>query len=222
MCVGGDAPRATVSTCGEQHRLRTKYVERTVGDLVPNNARAAPALVCLAAFKDQIDNVILVVKLDPRLDALLVERLQDHVPSAICGVAAASNRAFTIVARMSTEATLIDLAVGGAIEWQAHALKFNYGRNCLTREHLGRILVGEVVATLDGVEHVPLPVVLFNVSERGANATLRSTGMRAGRIELRQYCSGNPFARQLERRPESGAACAHHDRVNVDLPNLCS
>ena len=97
-------------------------MHRAVGDLVPNNARAATALVRLATFKDEIDDVVLVVELDARLDALLIERLQNHVAGAICGVAAAAHRPFAVVARMPTEAALVNLAVWCAIERKAHAL----------------------------------------------------------------------------------------------------
>src|SRR6202035_569168 len=44
-----------------------------------------------------------------------------------------------------------------------------------------RVLVAEPVRTLDGVVHVPAPVVLAHVAERGRDAALRSNGVRAGR-----------------------------------------
>ena len=97
-------------------------MHRAVRDFVANDARAATTLVRLAAFKDEINDVVFVVELDARLDALLIERLQNHVASSVCGVAAATDRALTVVARMPTEAALVDLAVWGAVEWKAHAL----------------------------------------------------------------------------------------------------
>ena len=54
----------------------------------------------------------------------------------------------------------------------------------LARQHLGGVLVHQVVAALDGVEHVPLPVVFFLVAQRGGDAALRRAGVRAGGIEL--------------------------------------
>lgn len=139
--------------------------------------------------------MIFVVELDARFDALLIERLQNHVSSAICGVAAATHGSLTVVARMPTEAALINLAVGGAVEWKAHALQLNHRGDRLACEHFGGILVGEIVATLNRVEHVPLPVVLFHVAERRADAALRRTGVGSRWVELRQHRGGDPFAR---------------------------
>ncbi len=48
----------------------------------------------------------------------------------------------------------------------------------------GRILVNQVVATLDGVEHVPFPVVFFSIAERCGNTALGGSGMRTRRVEL--------------------------------------
>ena len=217
VCVGGDAPGAAVATSSKEHRLRAQHVHRAVRDLVADDTGTTSTLVRLATLEDEINDVIFVIELDARFDALLVERLQNHVPSAVCGVAAASNRAFTVVACMPAEAALIDLAVGGAIEWKAHALQFNHRGDRLTCEHFGRILVGEIVATLDGVEHVPLPVVLFHVAERRADAALRRTRVRSSWVELRQYRSGDPFACELKRCPEPGAAGAHDNSVDVDV-----
>ena len=121
--------------------------------------------------------MVLVIELDARLDALLIERLQDHVPGAVGGVATASHWTFTVVARVATEATLINLSVWRAIEWKAHALQLNHCGDRFAREDLSRILVGQVVATLDGVEHVPLPVILFNIAKCGTDASLRRAGV---------------------------------------------
>ena len=54
----------------------------------------------------------------------------------------------------------------------------------LARQDLGRVLVDQVVAALDRVEHVPLPVVLLEVAEGGTHAALRRAGVGAGRVEL--------------------------------------
>ena len=122
MCVRGNAPGATVATSSKEYRLRAQNVHRAVRNLVADDARAATALVRLATFKDEINDVIFVIELDARLDALLIERLQNHVAGAICGVAAAAHRPFAVVARMPTEAALVNLAVWCAIERKAHAL----------------------------------------------------------------------------------------------------
>ena len=116
--------------------------------------------------------MVLVIELDARLDALLIQRLQDHVPGAVGSVAAASHWPFTVVARVATETALINLPVWRAVEREPHALQLNHCRDRFACKDLSRILVGQVVTTLDGVEHVPLPVVLFNIAECGADTAL--------------------------------------------------
>ena len=75
-------------------------------------------------------------------------------------------------------------------------------------QDLRRVLVDQVVATLDGVEHVPLPVVLLLVAERGADAALRGAGVGAGGVELGQDGRVDAAAGELQRGPQAGAAGA--------------
>ena len=60
-------------------------------------------------------------------------------------------------------------------------------------------------------------MVLFHVAERRADAALRRTRVRSSWVELRQYRSGDPFACELKRCPEPGAAGAHDNSVDVDV-----
>ena len=118
---------------------------------------------------------------------------------------------------MAAEAPLVDLAVRRAVEGQAHVLQVDDRVDGLARQDLGRVLVDEVVATLDGVEHVPLPVVLLLVAERGADAALRGAGMGARRVELGEDGRLDAVAGELEGGPQAGAARADdHGRVVVD------
>src|SRR5690606_175657 len=68
-----------------------------------------------------------------------------------------------------------------------HVLQLVYNVDCLSAEHLDGILVTEVVAPLHGVEHVPLPAVLLDVSQGCADPSLRSAGMGTCRIQLAQH-----------------------------------
>ena len=85
----------------------------------------------------------------------------------------------------------------------------------LAGEDLGRVLVDQVVATLDGVEHVPLPVVLLLVAQGGTHAALRGAGVGAGRVELGQDRGVDAGLGQLERRPQARAAGADDEGVVV-------
>src|SRR3546814_15367521 len=66
----------------------------------------------------------------------------------------------------------------------AEVLELVNGIGRLAAHEFDGILVAEPVRTLDGVVHVPVPVVFAHVGQRGADAALRRHGMRPGRKEL--------------------------------------
>ncbi len=128
--------------------------------------------------------MVLVEEVDLVLDALLIERLDDHVTGAVGGVTGSSDRTFAEVPGVAAEAALVDLAVGRAVERQPHVLEFEHGVDRLAGQHFGGVLIDQVVATLDGVEHVPFPVVFLGIAERRADAALGRAGVGTWRIEL--------------------------------------
>ena len=127
-----------------------------VGDAVGHDAGRTSALVRLAAFEEQVHDLVLVEELDAVLDALLVEGLQDHVAGSVGREAGPPDGRLTEVAGVAAELPLVDLAVRGPVERQAHVLELDDGLDRLVGEDLGRVLVHQVVAALDRVEHVPL------------------------------------------------------------------
>ena len=192
--------------------VRAEDVQLAVGDAVGHDAprdRVRPAV------EQQVDDVVLVEELDAVLDALLVERLQDHVAGPVGGEARAADRRLAVVAGVAAEPALVDLAVGRPVERQAHVLQLDDRLDRLARQDLGRVLVDQVVAALDRVVHVPLPVVLLLVAEGGADAALGGAGVGAGRVQLGQDRGLDAVAGQLERGPQAGAAGADDDRLVV-------
>src|SRR5690606_9059698 len=83
---------------------------------------------------------------------------------------------------------------------------------------LGGVLVDEVVTTLDGVEGVPLPVVLFHVGQRGAHAALGRAGVATGRVQLGQHSRSDTGAR-LDGGAHARAAGTDDDDVVAMFPN---
>ena len=199
----------------EHHRRGAEDVQLAIGDAVAHHAAGH------AVLDQHVDDVVLVEELDAVLDALLVERLQDHVAGSVGRVARAPDGGLAEVARVAAEAALVDLAVLGAVEGQAHVLELDDRLDRLVGQDLRRVLVDQVVAALDGVVHVPLGVVFFLVAERGADAALRGAGMRARRIELRQHGRLDAVAGELERRPQAGAAGAHDDGLVLVDSRTC-
>ena len=166
---------------------------------------------------EQVEHVELVEELDVVLHALLVEGLQDHVPRAVRGVARAAHGGLAVVARVAAEPALVDPALGRAVERQAHLLQVEDRLDGLLGHDLGGVLVDQVVTALDGVERVPLPVVLLDVGQGGAHAALRRAGVGARGVELADH-GGAHARRRLERGPHPGPARADdHDVVLMGL-----
>ncbi len=207
--VRGDLEHAPEAAGGEHHRAGAEHVQLAVGDAVGDDAAR------LAAVDQQVDDVVLVEELDAVLDALLVERLQDHVPGSVGREARSAHRRLAEVARVAAEAALVDLALGRPIERQAHVLELDDRLDRLAGQDLGRVLVDQVVAALDRVVHVPLGVVFLDVAERGADAALGGAGVRSSRIELGQHRRLDVRAGQLERGPQAGAAGSDDDGLVV-------
>ncbi len=127
----------------------------------------------------QVEHVELVEELDVVLDAVLVQRLQDHVAGAVGGVAGPAHRSLAVVAGVPAEPALVDAALGGAVERHPHLLEVEHRVDGFLAHDLDGVLVGEVVATLAGVEGVPLPVVFLHVRQCGAHAALGRAGVGA-------------------------------------------
>ena len=203
---------------GKHDGLTADHVDLAGGQFVGHHADGGDVLIGgRIARKEQVEDVELVEELDVLLDALLVERLKNHVAGAVCGVARAAHGGLTVIAGVTTEPALIDLALGGAVERQPHLLQVEHRVDGFLRHDLGGVLVHQVVATLDGVECVPLPVVFLHVGERGAHAALRCSGVGAGGVELGDDGGACPSG-GLKGRAHSGATGSHdHDVVAVRL-----
>ena len=164
--------------------------------------------------------MVLVEELDAVLDGLLVQRLQDHVAGPVGREARPADGPLAEVPGVAAEPALVDLAVGRPVERQAHVLELDDGLDRLAGQDLRRVLVDQVVAALDGVEHVPLPVVLLEVAEGGADAALGGAGVGAGRIELGQDRGVDPGLGQLDGGPQAGAAGPDDQGVVLDAHRL--
>ena len=95
------------------------------------------------------------------LQVALIERMQKGMASSVCGSAGAGSLAtLAIVLGLTTKGALIDAAIFLAGKWQAHVLKFKHSLGANGTHVFNGILVANVVRTLDGIEHVPAPVVI--------------------------------------------------------------
>src|SRR5680860_665891 len=133
----------------------------------------------------------------------------EHVAGAVGGVAVSLDCGLAVLTRVPTELALSDAALGGAAERQPHVLELVHRLDHLVREHLGHVLIGEVVTALDRVESVPLWAVFAYVAERGAYAALGRAGVGARRVELAYHRDRDPgVLRRVASGHEAGAASA--------------
>src|SRR5665647_154554 len=134
----------------------------------------------------------------------------------------AADGRLAMVARVPAELALVDQPVRGPVERQTHVLQVQHRLDGLPGHHLRGVLVDQVVAALDGVEGVPLPVVLLDVAEGGAHPALGRAGVRPGRVELAEHGRTGPGGR-LQRRPHPRTAGADdHDIVLMGLHRVSS
>lgn len=75
------------------------------------------------------------------------------------------------------------------------------------------ILVTKPVGTLDGIVHVPPPVVLVHVSEGGVDATLGSDGVASRGEELRDTGGFEASLGKTEGGAKASAAGADDDSI---------
>ncbi len=136
---------------------------------------------------------------------LLVERVDDRMAGAVGGGAGAvGRRPLAVFHHVPAERPLIDLPGFGARERHAEMLQFDDRRDRLAAHVFDRVLVAEPVRALDRVVHVPAPVVVAHVAERGGNAALRGDGVAAGRehlAEMQAVFSPSSVVPRVARRP---------------------
>ena len=199
---------AAIAAGGEDGGLRAEAMQRAVVELQRDHA-AAGALV----VHDQVDGEELDVEFRGVAQRLAVHGVQHGVAGAVGGGAGALRLALAVVQRHAAERPLIDLAVLGARERHAPVLELVDRLRRVAHHVFDRILIAEPVRPLDGVVHVPAPVVLVHVAERRRDAALRGHRVRAGRKYLGDAGGAQAGLAAADHGAQAGAAGADHDDV---------
>jgi hypothetical protein len=113
---------------------------------------------------------------------------------------------------MTAEPALSDEPFRSPAERHSHMLQLDNRLRSFLDEELDGILVGKVIATLDGVEHVGKPVIGFHVAKRCGNPTLGGPRVGPRREHLGQYAA-TPCGLRFQRCAHTGKACADNYRV---------
>ncbi len=184
---------------------------------VPGHHPAAGALL----VSDQIESEILDEKLCIIAHALLIERVDDRVTRPVGGGAGAHRRvALAVVLHLAAERALIDPPVLGARKRHAKMLELDDRGDRVATHVFDRVLVAEPVRAFDRVVHVPTPIVLVHISERGADPALRRHGVATGREDFADASSLEPLDRRSQGRPQTRAAGADDDDVIAVIGDL--
>ena len=152
----------------------------------------------------------------------LKERVQKRVPGAVSGGAGTRRLpALAKILRLSAKRALINAPILGARERHAHVFEFEHRLRPFAAHVFDGVLVAYVVRALDGVVHVPAPIVLGIVARDGAgDAALRRDRVRARREDLRQHGGLESRARQFKRGAHAGTATANDNSVVFECSHL--
>jgi hypothetical protein len=121
--IGRGAEHSSETSCCYQNCLGAEYVQRTCGQFQRNKPNA------LSPVNQHIDQLKLVKERDVVLNALLVQRLEDHVPGAVGGVTCPPHGSLAEILGVTAEPALVYFPLRRPAEWQPAFLKIIYGSN---------------------------------------------------------------------------------------------
>ena len=214
MGRGGGEIGAAIAASGQHHLVAAEAVQGAVGQ-VPGHDAAA-----LAVFHDQVEGEVFDEELGLVLQRLLVERVQDGVAGAVGGGAGALRGFLAEVLGHAAKGALVDLAFLGAAERHAEMLELDDRRNRLAAHVFDGVLVAQPVRPLDGVVHVPAPVVLAHIAQRRRNAALGGHGVAARREHLRDAGGLQAGRSHAHGGAEARATGADNNDIVLVIDNL--
>jgi len=198
---------AAAAAGGDHRGVGAEAVQGAVLHADRHQAAAGAVLV-----HQEVDGEVLDEEARLVLEALLVERVQDGVAGAVGGGAGALRHlALGVVRGVAAEAALVDQTLRRPAERHAEMLQLDHRGHRLAAEVLRRVVVGEPDAARDRVVHVPAPVVLGHVAERGGDAALGRDRVAAGRKQL-----GDAGGAQARGAHAEGGAQARTPRAQDD------
>ncbi|MPN04450.1 hypothetical protein SDC9_151688 [bioreactor metagenome] len=130
-----------------------------------------------------------------------------------------THRLFAEIGHVAAKRALVNLAIVGTVERHAIVLELDDHFVGLLAHELDGILVTEPVGTLDGIVHVPRPVIFLGVTQRSRHTALRCNSVRAGRKNLGQHGRLQAGFGQLDRGTQTGATGTDDDRIKLQNRN---
>ena len=206
MGRGAGEISASVSAGRQNRHMGVEAVDRAVFEIPGDNAAAG------AVFHHQIDGEIFDEERDIMFERLLIQRVQDRVAGAVGGGAGALRRAFAETRRHAAEGSLINLPIRCPRKRHAVMFELDDRRDRLAAHIFDGVLIAQPVRTLDGVVHMPAPIVFAHIPKRGGYAALSGNRVAARREDFGNAAGGKPGGGHAEGGAQAGAAGAdHHD-----------
>ena len=145
---------------------------------------------------------------------LAVKRMKHGVACAVgSGGTAVRLSTLAIMERLATECTLVDLAFLRTRKGQAVVLQLQHRVRRLTAHIVDGVLVTQPVRALDGVVHVPAPVILRHVTEGGIDTALRSHSMRTSGEKLGDTSGVKTTLSETESGTQTCTTGTHNNRI---------
>ena len=215
--VGGRCIDATSTTSCKNSGLRTDVNSFAGLDADGDNTNDRTILVL-----HQIDRVPFIEEYGVVLQIALIEGMQQRMTSTVGSSAGTSSlTTLTEVLGLTTERTLVDAALLGAGERQAHVLELEHGLRADGAHVLDSVLVADIVGTLDGIVHMPAPVIVrIGRSDGAGDATLSGNGVRTSRENFGDHSGLVTGLGQLQRRAHTGATATNDDGVKRKRTNV--
>ena len=216
MGRGAGKVGAAVTAGGKDDLVGAETVQGTVIHVERHQA-AAGAI----AVHDQVDGEILDEELGRIAQGLAIERVQDGVAGAVGGGAGAlGSGALAISGGHAAKGALIDLAFLGARKRHAEMVELIDRGRSVAAQIFDGVLVAEPVRPLDGVVHMPAPVVLAHIAEGRRNAALGGNGMAARGEDLGDAGGFQPGLAGAEGGTQAGAAGADDNHIESVVDEL--
>ncbi|RMR95123.1 hypothetical protein ALP76_05479 [Pseudomonas savastanoi pv. glycinea] len=201
----------TTCTAGCQHGS----VGTDVGGFAGFNADGDDADKGTVLILDQIHAVVFVEEYGASLEVGLIKGVQQCVTSTVgSSTGTCSLTALAEVLGLTAKRTLVDATLFGTGERQTHVLEFENSFRAYGTHVFDSVLVTDVVGTLDGIVHVPAPVIVrIGRGNCAGDATLGRNGVRACREHLGDHGSLVTALSELQGSAHTGTATTNDDGV---------
>src|SRR5690554_4991548 len=167
------------------------------------------------AVLDQIYRVPLVQEGSTTLQVGLVQSVQQSVTGTVSsGTGTGCLGGVVRTLGLTTERTLVNTALLSTGERKTHVLQLEYGLGAYGTHVFDGVLVTDIVGALDGVVHVPAPVVVgISTCDRTGDTALGRYGVRTGRKYFGDTRSLDTGLCQLQGGTHTGSAATDNNRV---------